>query len=523
MNCISIPLYNNSDLNLYSGFVHNNWNKMTASDRLALLQAVADKQANGRYAVNVSFKDMDCHTSGYQTGNNIYLNRDMFVNDKISYDYNNKLIEYSLQDSNWQALETVLHEERHIYQDMVSNGVIKATTELKETFDANGFTVTDIDGQRGSQYMLGENNYAMYYLNPTELDAYKTSQDKTEQIIAMLKNNDLNDPSADLYLNKLENNGYKAQLSKFIQDYDNTNIDKEVEQILKNTYYGTNIAVDKKIENEVKKEMIESQKIIDSEDLKEARTMSKQIFNENGFTYTVDKNGTITANGKVEADNGVKCGTRTTPDGMKYGDQRGHIIAAREGGVNKNFNMTAQDGKLNQGAYKTAEKAEIDLAKQGYDVQTSKTAFVSNQLGGRPDAYMVNDTISLDGKTQDVHMSFQNMSPQEQQDMNEQSAEAFAQMSSEFSNPDSRPEGMTENEYADLMKETDMSLPSVKDEFDMENTTSMSFDEGFVADAQSSFDSETGAGVDNGESGIGMDSGTSSDTCADGGTDGGIE
>lgn len=92
--------------------------------------------------------------------------------------------------------------------------------------------------------------------------------------------------------------------------------------------------------------------------------MSNQTYSENGFSYTVDENGTISAEGKVEADNGVECGARVTPNGMQDGDHRGHVIAAREGGVNKNYNMTAQNGKLNQGAYKSAEKSEVNLAKQ---------------------------------------------------------------------------------------------------------------------------------------------------------------
>lgn len=161
------------------------------------------------------------------------------------------------------------------------------------------------------------------------------------------------------------------------------------------------------------------------------------------------------------------------------------------------------------------------MAKKGYDVQTSKTAYVSNQPGGRPDAYMINDKItSPDGKTQDIHMSFQNMTPQDQQEMNEQSAETFARMSNEYPNPDSRPEDMTEDEYADLMQETDMSLSSVKDEFDMYNTSSMSFDDGFVADAQSSLDSESGVGGCGADMGAGADEGASA---TDNGTDVGID
>lgn len=508
------------DESMYSGFIHGNWQNMNEAERLSLLQDVANQQADGQYTVIVSFKDMACNICGYQSGNRIYLNRDMFARDKMVCSYNGKEIEYALQDSNWQALETVLHEGRHVYQDMVSAGIVKTDASVKEVFDANGFTVTTVNGQRASQYMFGKNNYAMYYLNPTELDAYKTSQDKTEQIITELKNRNFKDLTADLYLDKTKVTGYKAQLSKFIEAYNNENIAGEVEQVLKNAYYGTDATVDEKIKNEVHSEMIESQKFIDNKFSKEPNIMSKQTYSENGFTYTVDENGTITAEGKIEADNGVKCGTRVTPDGMQSGDQRGHIIAARAGGVNKSYNMTAQNGKLNMGAYKTVEKAEVDLARKGYEVQTSKTAYVSNQQGGRPDAYMVNDTITTpDGKTQVVHMSFQNMSPQEQQDMNDKSEEAFALISDEFPNPNSRPEGMTEKEYTELMDETDRSLLSVKDEFDADNTTSASFTEDYSFNAQSLLD----AGSSTGEESTSNSAECSTDGGADAGADGSMD
>lgn len=252
--------------------------------------------------------------------------------------------------------------------------------------------------------------------------------------------------------------------------------------------------------------MVDSQKVIDQENRKDVNSMSKQKYIENGYAYTIDDKGTITAEGSVP-EQGVKCGSRVTPKGMQPGDQRGHIIAANEGGPNKLFNMTAQDGKLNQGAYKTVENAEVDLAKKGYDVRVSKTAYVSTQQGGRPDAYMINDTItSPDGKTQHIHLSFQNMSPNEQEAYNNEINNLC--LSDEFDNPDPLRDSMTVQEYAKLMDETEGYLPSLKEEFDVDNSVEMSFDQNYIVDADMSFDDMKAETNDN-EMDNGVDSGCS--------------
>ncbi len=243
--------------------------------------------------------------------------------------------------------------------------------------------------------------------------------------------------------------------------------------------------------------------------------MSKQVIYDNGYKFTVDDNGTITAEGTVPTQ-GVECGKRVTPDGMQPGDQRGHVIAAQEGGPNKSYNMTAQDGKLNQGAYKTAENSESALAKQGYTVQTSKTAFVSNQEGNRPDAYMINDTItSPDGKTQSVHLSFQNMSPEEQAECNQYFQE------NDFTidpNPDAFRESMTSEEYSALMEETENDLPSIKDEFDMDSWSETRFDSESTQQGE-----ETLSGVEEGPQGGGTSADAGTDPGADAGASAGCD
>lgn len=242
--------------------------------------------------------------------------------------------------------------------------------------------------------------------------------------------------------------------------------------------------------------------------------MADKTYVDNGYTFTVSDNGTITAEGKVPTE-GVSCKGRVTPDFMQTGDHRGHVIAAQEGGPNKSYNMTAQNGNLNQSQYKTVENTEAALAKQGYNVNVSKTAFVSNQEGGRPDAYMINDTItSPDGKTQSVNFSFQNESKVEQEAQNQ-----FLENEIDIDNSlnvDPLRDSMSAEEYSSLMEETNSSSPSLKENFDMQNTTEISFEQ--ASESQAAVDSgptvSESSGCDSG-----LDAGYSSGV--DGGADGG--
>lgn len=242
--------------------------------------------------------------------------------------------------------------------------------------------------------------------------------------------------------------------------------------------------------------------------------MADKTYVDNGYTFTVSDNGTITAEGTVPTE-GVNCKGRVTPDGMTNGDHRGHVIAAQEGGPNKGYNMTAQNGNLNQGQYKTVENAEASLAKQGCDVHTSKTAFVSNQEGGRPDAYMINDTInSPDGKTKSVNLSFRNESKAEQEAQN-QFLENEVDIDN-WLNVNPLRDSMNVKEYSALMEKTDSALPSLRDNFDMQNTTEISFEQA----------SESQTAVDSGQTvsdGTGCDAGSCVDAGSSSGVDGGAD
>ncbi len=199
--------------------------------------------------------------------------------------------------------------------------------------------------------------------------------------------------------------------------------------------------------------------------------MSEKTYTANGYTYTVQDNGTVTAKGKVSENPASRKGMSSIhPDGYdSKSHDKGHLIAAREGGVAADYNVSAQDRGLNRGSYKVMENSEVDLANKGYDVQTEKTAYVSRP-GAEPDAYMVNDTITTpDGKTHTVNASFTNLSKSDMEKI-DNDLNNLSENERELSEP--YHEGMTKEEYNSMMQETENETYSVKDEFDMDNTYS---------------------------------------------------
>ena len=200
--------------------------------------------------------------------------------------------------------------------------------------------------------------------------------------------------------------------------------------------------------------------------------MSQRTFINNGYEFTVEDNGTVTAKGRVSENPASRKGMNNIhPDGYNSAEtDKGHLIAARAGGPAEDYNVSAQDRTLNRGSYKTVENAELRLANEGNTVETEKIAYVSNP-GDKPDAYMVNDTITTpEGETHEIHHSFQNASPQEQQEW-EDLAEQYNDYD-EYGNPDPARESMSPEEYNALLEEAEETEDSVKDEYDLANTYS---------------------------------------------------
>lgn len=244
------------------------------------------------------------------------------------------------------------------------------------------------------------------------------------------------------------------------------------------------------------------------------------------YTYTENEHGK-SAYGVVK--NGAQSerdrNAQRTAGGAdrRANDQGGHLIAHSMGGRNDSTNLDAQNGNVNQIDQKHIEDQVRTLAE---DPNNTVAVHVDNykSVSEVPDATMYNAGVMNNetGKTDEVHLSFQNMSHAEQQEMNDlvdsldlpADPSQYAGLSNE--------EIALSHEYADAADHVDMSLGQGEvfhfdtndkgDEIMNDNTAE--YDDSFnVAEIEddglsdtSSVSEDSGLSDDGGESGgLGMD------------------
>ncbi len=264
-------IYENlSNTELISLYRESSWSTMDENSRQQLLQETVNRSAAAKGelgACEVRFADLDSSLLGQQSGNVIDVNRTVFAQDLYIHNYSGHIIEEKAVDSNMRALETVLHEDIHAWQDQCMNGTIQCMDEhLLSEYNSNNFTssfVPDGNGgkQLGSHYLNGitqTTGYYMYYFQSTERDAHLYSEQRAMQAAKCLQQMYGSDKSLLTYQKNVLLNGYQATYQKGQAIFGNNNFDKEINQVLSNQYYGTDIAVDQKIQITVQKEMIES-------------------------------------------------------------------------------------------------------------------------------------------------------------------------------------------------------------------------------------------------------------------------
>ena len=258
----------NSDLfGMYRGEV---WSGLNESSRQQLLQETVNRAAASmgeKGSCEVRFADMSPDTFGRQHGNVIEINKDIFTNDMLHANVCGQSIDVPFQDSNYKALETVLHENIHAWQNQCVDGTIDhPNKELIEEYRANGFTtseVTDKNGvQRdGSQYLNGldpDHGNHLYYFQSTERDAHKFSEIQTQEIVDQNLKNFGPDDTANVYKADVEENGFQATWNEAREQFGYDDFEKDINSTLKNSYNGTDIEVNPEIEALVHNEMAES-------------------------------------------------------------------------------------------------------------------------------------------------------------------------------------------------------------------------------------------------------------------------
>ena len=255
---------------LYSMFRESTYGRLGESEKLDLLQETVNRDALEKGEIGapeVRFADLPANESGNAVNGVINVNRDMAVNGVQSFEYNGQTIQHLIGAYNVESLNTVLHENIHCLQEQVIDGTITIEDAQKTAeYQANSFTTSAVlqDGkyQFGSQYLTGEtaNGYYCYYFQSTERDAFHGAEEKTAAILNGLIEKYGTEPSFEAYAKSVEATGYQATERSAIERFQNLNFERDINQILQNQYFGTNVQVDKNTETAVKAEMIATHK-----------------------------------------------------------------------------------------------------------------------------------------------------------------------------------------------------------------------------------------------------------------------
>lgn len=249
-------------------FRESTYSRLDESEKLDLLQETVNRDALERGemgAPEVRFADLPANESGNAANGVINVNRDMAVRGVQTVEYNGQTIQHVMSDYNCQALNTVLHENTHCFQDQVIDGTITIDDAQRTAeYQANGFTASAVlqDGryQLGSQYLTGEtaNGYYCYYFQATERDAFLSAEEKTAAILNGISEKYGTEESFETYGKSVAAAGYQAIEREAAERFQNPDFVKDLNQTLQNQYFGTNVPVDKNTEAAVKAEMTAS-------------------------------------------------------------------------------------------------------------------------------------------------------------------------------------------------------------------------------------------------------------------------
>ena len=112
---------------LYAMFRESVYSRLEESEKLDLLQETVNRDALEKGMVGapqVQFGNLPATEGGNAANGYITLNRDMATLGIQTVEYNGQVFYHQMEDYNVQALNTVLHEDEHCFQEQVINGTI---------------------------------------------------------------------------------------------------------------------------------------------------------------------------------------------------------------------------------------------------------------------------------------------------------------------------------------------------------------------------------------------------------------
>ena len=276
-------IYSNlSNEELFDNYRQEIFSKLSESQMQNLLQETANR-ISAEFGMigspEISLANLDSNLYGSSKKKKIEINHSLAVDRQLpDVDEKGNIVMKTVEDANWQILNTVIHETEHAHQDQLIDGTIKGNPSDTLAFQANNncdvAVLNNGSFKLGDAYVNGNtlNGYYIYYFQPTEEAANKIAEARTSEIMNNIAarygiSNDMH-----AYNNSVMANGFDAMKNQGNIVFNNSNFSTDIRNSLINTHLINNdpsilmdrsrlLNVDPAIDSQVKAEMIESRQV----------------------------------------------------------------------------------------------------------------------------------------------------------------------------------------------------------------------------------------------------------------------
>ncbi len=203
-----------SRVQLHSLFSSKNWHSLSFDERISACQEVENRYAveRGVAPCNITHKEMDGASYGWQSGNTICLNTSMVREGCFHVNYKDEngmsqTARIPVMAPSWNTLDTIYHEGTH--------GVQEATGRMPSTYISPGM---DSD---------------LYRIQMIEKEAYAVGQSRTLDALSEVeKASGELDPARNDYFASVKNDSFQAAFQDAARHYNDPSIDSTLQSVI---------------------------------------------------------------------------------------------------------------------------------------------------------------------------------------------------------------------------------------------------------------------------------------------------
>lgn len=271
-----------SNEELFDNYRHEIFSKLSESEMQGLLQETANRLSAEFGMIGspeISLTNLDSSVYGSSGSGKIEINYGLAIDRQLpDVDDKGNIVMKTVEDANWQILNTVIHETEHAYQDQLIDGTITGNPGDTLAFRANNNSdvavLSNGSFKLGDAYVNGNtlNGYFIYYFQPTEEAANRLAEIRTSEILNSIAARHGVSSDMTAYNKSVMESGYSATKSMGSIVFNNSSFATDIRNSMINTHLINNdpsiltdrsrlLNVDPAIDTQVRAEMIASRQV----------------------------------------------------------------------------------------------------------------------------------------------------------------------------------------------------------------------------------------------------------------------